>query len=78
MKRLSTVLILLGLTGCVYPSRLNAIQACKDWAAETAQSDGVSRWCEDDFEDNQILGRRGGADANGFYVPGSPCKYFRY
>jgi hypothetical protein len=77
MKRLSVALLLLGLTGCSYPSRLKAIEACEDWVAETP-SVVVSRWCEDDSIDNQILGYEGRSDANGLFVAERFCKHFRY
>ena len=51
MKRFSVFLLLLGLVGCNYPSKLEAEKACEAWG-----KDGDVGYCRPEEETKQVLG----------------------
>lgn len=68
VKRLSVVLLLLGLAGCNYPSKEQAKKACEVWrrkgeiinySVESTGRNISNRYCSNEDETNQYLGYQG-------------------
>ena len=66
VKRLSVVLLLLGLAGCAYPSRDQARQGCDEWEnkeetityriEQRGEQSFGNRYCREEEETKQYLG----------------------
>ncbi len=73
MKKLSVFLLLLGLVGCKYPSKLEAEKACEAWG-----KDGDVGYCREEEETKQILGLTYDGKKGQSWSEWKGVKHFRY
>ena len=82
MKRLSVVLLLLGLAGCdsttVASVNTQAYEACNEWELKVSEDTKVDRWCRIQQDTSQYLGYEERRDDQGNLLSKGIVKHFTY